>query len=263
MRMPAGLLLAGSLLSATPAVAAEWLHWQNNSLSYLNGDDFTVQPARQQTLTLEHADGWKYGDNFLFVDITRFNGEADAGSGASAWYGEFAPRLSLGKISGRPVSAGPVKDVLLAMAYEFGEGPVETWLVGPGIDLDVPGLDYLQLNVYRRQPRGGRAGDGQWQVTPVWALTLPVGRSDVLVDGFIDWVVDNRDGSHAQLHFNPQVKYDVGKAIGWTEKTVYVGVEYDYWKNKFGIDHDSHFGRDVLGGTDQNTASLLVKVHLP
>ena len=156
-----------------------------------------------------------------------------------------------------------MKDVLLAMAYEFGEGPVETWLVGPGIDLEIPRLDYLQLNVDSRQPRDGRAGDGQWQVTPVWAWTLPVGRSDVLVDGFIDWVVDNRDGSHAHLHFNPQVKYDLGKAFGWEEKTVYVGVEYDYWKNKFGIDHDGYLGREVLGGTDQNTASLLLKVHLP
>lgn len=262
-RMPAGLLLAGGMLSAVPAFAGEWLQWQDNSLSYLDGRDFTVQPARQQTLTLEHVDGWKYGDNFLFVDVTRFNGGTDAGTGASAWYGEFAPRLSLGKIAGRPVGVGPVKDVLLAMAYEFGEGPVETWLVGPGIDLDIPGLDYLQLNVYRRQPRDGRAGDGQWQVTPAWAWTLPVGRSDVLVDGFIDWVVDNRDGNHAHLHFNPQVKYDLGKAAGWGEKTVYVGVEYDYWKNKFGIDHDGYLGREVLGGTDQNTASLLVKVHLP
>ena len=70
-------------MSAVPAFAGEWLQWQDNSLSYLDGRDFTVQPARQQTLTLEHVDGWKYGDNFLFVDVTRFNGGTDAGTGAS------------------------------------------------------------------------------------------------------------------------------------------------------------------------------------
>ena len=261
-RLRAGLLFAGCLLPVAPAIAGEWLQWQDNSVTYLAGRDYTVNPGRQQTLTFEHADGWKYGDTFLFVDVTAFNGESDPGSGSVAWYGEVAPRLSLGKLSGHALAAGPVKDVLLATAYEFGEGDVESWLVGPGIDLDIPGFDYVQLNVYRRHPRHGD-GDAQWQVTPVWAWTVPVGRSDLLVDGFIDWVVDNGGGRHAHLHFNPQVKYDLGKAVGWGDKTVYVGVEYDYWKNKFGIDDDGTLGRDVLGGTDQNTASLLLKVHLP
>lgn len=261
-RMRAGLLLAGCLSPAVPAVAGEWLQWQDNSLTYLVGRDYTVSPDRQQTLTFEHANGWKYGDTFLFVDVTAFNGETDPGTGGVAWYGEFAPRFSLGKLSGRGLAAGPVRDVLLATAYEFGEGDVESWLVGPGVDLDIPGFDYVQLNVYRRHPRHGD-GEAQWQVTPVWAWTVPVGRSDLRVDGFIDWVVDNGRGRHAHLHFNPQVKYDLGKAAGWGEKTVYVGVEYDYWKNKFGIDDDGVLGRDVLGGTDQNTASLLLKVHLP
>jgi len=261
-RLRAGLLLAGCLSPAVPAVAGDWLQWQDNSITYLAGRDYTVNPDQQQTLTFEHANGWKYGDTFAFVDVTAFNGTVDPGTGSVAWYGEFAPRLSLGKLSGRGLALGPVKDVLLATAYEFGEGDVETWLVGPGVDLDIPGFDYVQLNAYRRHPRHG-SRDAQWQVTPVWAWTVPVGRSDLLLDGFIDWVVDNGRGRHAHLHVNPQVKYDLGKALGWGGKTVYVGVEYDYWKNKFGIDDDGVLGRDVLGGTDQNTASLLLKVHLP
>jgi len=40
----------------------------------------------------------------------------------------------------------------------------------------------------------------------------------------------------APLHANPQI-------------------EYDYWKNKYGIESISNFD------TDQNTASLLVNVH--
>jgi nucleoside-specific outer membrane channel protein Tsx len=34
-----------------------------------------------------------------------------------------------------------------------------------------------------------------------------------------------------------------------------VGVEYDYWKNKYGIEDSPAFE------TNQNTASLLVKLH--
>ena len=253
-------LLGGFLLAATPAHAGGWLLWQNNSLAYLNGSDFTIDPGRQQTLTLEHANGWKYGDTFAFLDITAFGGETHPSNGSVAYYGEFAPRFSLGKMLDRNVGAGPVSDVLLATAYEFGEGDVETVLVGVGIDLDVPGFDYLQLNTYRRHPRHGDGG--QWQITPVWAWTVPLGSSDLLIDGYIDWVVDNTEARHAHLHVNPQVKYDLGKALGGREKTVYVGIEYDYWKNKYAIADRGVLGR-ALGGTDQNTTSLLIKVHLP
>lgn len=256
-------LIVGCLICATPAVAADWLQWQNNSFSYLNGRDYTVSPSNQQTLTAEHANAWKYGDTFAFIDVTAFNGKADPSAGSATYYGEFSPRFSLGKVTGRAIGAGLVTDVLLATGYEFGEGDVESWLIGPGLDLKIPGFDYVQLNIYRRHSQHNRNGDRQWQVTPTWAWTTPFGRSDLLIDGFIDWVVDNGRTSHAHLHINPQVKYDLGKAVGWGPKIVYVGFEYDYWKNKYGIDNNGIVGRDIPGGTDQNTASLLLKVHLP
>jgi nucleoside-specific outer membrane channel protein Tsx len=109
-------------------------------------------------------------------------------------------------------------------------------------------------------------GDGVWQITPVWGYTLPVGNSDILIDGFIDWVVDNDRNSrgeeyHANFHFNPQIKYDLGKAMNWGEKQLYVGIEYDYWTNKYGIEDGGEFSRQVVGKTDQNTFSAIVKAH--
>ncbi|WP_434456771.1 hypothetical protein JQR85_15295 [Stutzerimonas urumqiensis] len=245
-------------LLATPAQAEDWLHWTDNSLTYLYGQDFTISPEIQQTVTFEHANGWKYGDTFLFIDSIHYNGETDDDS---SFYGEFSPRFSFGRLLGQDLSFGPVKDVLLATTYEFGEGDVESYLIGPGFSLAIPGFDFFNLNFYRREADGDRDGDGVWQVTPNWAITIPVGNSDIRIDGFMDWVVDNDEGYHSNLHFNPQIKYDLGKALNWGEKQLYVGIEYDYWKDKYGIDDDSFLGDEVLGGTDQNTASLLVKVH--
>ncbi|MNN83045.1 hypothetical protein D3C81_2000510 [compost metagenome] len=75
----------------------------------------------------------------------------------------------------------------------------------------------------------------------------------------MDWVTDNDSNSkgdyHANLHFNPQVKYDLGKALSFGEKQLYVGVEYDYWKDKYGIDDTGAFK------TNQSTTSFLVKFH--
>jgi len=252
------LMLAGTVLAGGQASAGDWMQWQSNSLTYLYGESFKVNPQNQQTLTYEHADGWKYGDDFLFVDNIFYNGKKDSGVGNNTLYGEFSPRLSFGKITGKDLSFGPIKDVLLAGTYEFGEGDVESWLIGPGFDLNLPGFDYFQLNFYNRTAKGSRPGDNIWQITPVWSYTIPVGTSDILIDGYMDWVPQNDKNSrgeyHANLHFNPQVKYDVGKALHMTPQKLYVGFEYDYWRNKYGIESTSGFD------TNQNTASFLVKV---
>ena len=259
-RFALGLSLTATLASGQ-ALAADLLQWQDNSLTYLNGIDFKVDPPKQQTVTFEHASGWSFGDLFIFVDGIKYNTEATNGAGdGHTFYGEISPRLSLGKISGADLSFGPIKDVLLAATYEFGEDDVESYLLGPAVDLNIPGFDYFQLNTYLRTTDGRRDGDNVWQITPVWSYTIPVGDSDLVIDGFMDWVVDNDDSYHANLHFNPQIKYDLAKAMGWG-KRFYVGVEYDYWSDKYGIDDDGFVGSEILGGTDQSAISLLAKAH--
>ncbi len=259
-RFALGLSLAATLASGQ-ALAADLLQWQDNSLTYLNGIDFKVDPPKQQTVTFEHASGWSFGDLFIFVDGIKYNTEATNGAGdGHTFYGELSPRLSLGKISGADLSFGPVKDVLLAATYEFGEDDVDSYLLGPAVDLNIPGFDYFQLNTYLRTTDGRRDGDNVWQITPVWSYTIPVGDSDLVIDGFMDWVVDNDDSYQANLHFNPQIKYDLAKAMGWG-KRFYVGVEYDYWSDKYGIDDDGFVGSEILGGTDQSAISLLAKAH--
>ena len=260
------LVLASALLAGGQAMAGDLLHWQNNSLTYLYGHDYKIDPEIQQTITFEHASGWSFGDLFFFTDLIKYNTDARNGNGdGHTYYGEFSPRLSFGKISGADLSFGPIKDVLLAFTYEFGEKDVDAYLLGPAVDLDIPGFDYFQLNTYLRKPDGSRPGKNVWQITPVWAYTIAVGESDILIDGFMDWVVDNdsnrRGDYHANLHFNPQIKYDLGKAMKWGEKQLYVGIEYDYWKNKYGIKDGGFVSDNFVGPTDQNTASLLVKAH--
>lgn len=259
IRTQTNVLLSGGLLAASQAMAGDLLLWQTNSLSYLYGKNFAINPSIQQTVTFEHVDKWKYGDNFLFVDKIFYNGQEDRNKGPHTFYGEFTPRFSFGKIFDRKLEFGPIKDVLLAMTYEYGEGESEAYLIGPGFDLKVPGFNYVTLNIFRRQTEGSRPGDGVWQITPGWSYSFPLGNSDVLIDGYLDWVVDNDENSrgtyHANLHINPQIKYDLGKALGWRQKQLYVGTEYSYWKNKYGIESSHNFD------TNQNTASLLVKVH--
>ncbi|MBD8094603.1 hypothetical protein IFT48_31885 [Pseudomonas fluorescens] len=255
------LTLTSSMLASGQALAEGFLLWQDNSLTYLYGKEFKVDPPKQQIITFSHASGWTFGDLYMFVDSIKYNTDATNGAGdGHSFYGEFSPRLSLGKISGADLSFGPIKDVLIAATYEFGEDDRESYLLGPALDLKVPGFDYFQLNTYYRRTDGNRDGSGVWQITPAWSYTTPIGNSDLVIDGYIDWVPDNDKSYHANFHFNPQIKYDVAKAFGFGKK-VYAGIEYSYWKNKYAIDNDGYVGSEVLGGTDQSVLMLMVRAH--
>ncbi|WXL26145.1 outer membrane protein OmpK [Ectopseudomonas mendocina] len=260
------LLMSTGLVIGGEAVASDLLHWQDNSLTYLYGHDYKIDPGIQQTVTFEHVSGWSVGDLFVFLDVIKYNTDATNGAGdGHTFYGEISPRLSFGKLTGRDLSFGLVKDVLISATYEFGEDDVDAYLIGPAVDLDIPGFDFFMLNTYLRTVDGNRAGSNTWQITPAWSYTIPVGNSDILIDGFMDWVVDNDENSRgeyqANLHFNPQIKYDLGKALSWGEKQLYVGIEYDYWKNKYGIKDGGFVSENFVGSTDQNTASFLLKAH--
>jgi nucleoside-specific outer membrane channel protein Tsx len=222
------------------------LLWQDNSLSALSGNHFRVDPQRQNTLTFEHASGWTFGDLFLFIDSTHFKGQP-----GSATYGEISPRLSLGKLRGQPLEFGPIRDVLLAATYEFGEGPVQSLLLGPGFDLAVPGFKFFQLNFYQRLPQQHQAGRS-WQITPVWSLPIA---ARVTFDGFMDYVVENDGNYQRNWHFNPQLKYDLGSHLGLNKGQVLAGIEYSYWHNKYGIADTPAFR------TTQSVSSLLLQVH--
>ena len=131
-----------------------------------------------------------------------------------------------------------VTDVLVAASLEFGSGTVETFTLGPSVDLNVPGFDYLHLGLMRRESlnRSGFNNSDGWQFVPTWSLTIPAGRSEWVIDGFAKWIfaTDHSD-YHPNFQFNPQIKYNIGKHLFRSDARVYLGIEYYYWSNKYGV----------------------------
>lgn len=205
--------------------AANAAEWSQTGAWLLHGDDFKPGPGDVTILRLEHASGWQYGDNYFFVDFL------DRGRGDTTLYGEFAPRLSLGKMTGTDLSVGPVSDWLLAGAVNAGED-FRAYLYGFGIDLSVPGFSYLQLNAYLRDDRA--LPGTSWQLTPVWHYPFSIGGLKFEFQGFIDFI-----GGEGPAHHNivaaPRLWLDLG-ALWEAPGRVHVGFEYWYWRNKFGIE---------------------------
>ncbi len=161
------------LLPSAPAVAKTWNAF-NAQLLY--DTDFKLEREKAETLTLEWINGWAYGDSFAFVDIRPLRGN-------SSFYGEWSPRLSFPRISGKAFSAEPVEDVLLSGTLEKGEG-FTNYLVGAAVYLDVPGFNFVQTNGYLRG-NPDLAGT-TWQVT-VWNATFETGPTHWMFDGYFDW----------------------------------------------------------------------------
>ena len=258
--------------AAEPTKADPFFLWTDNSISVLPyGWGYEVDPSEQSTLTFEHAHASKIGDLFVFVDFTKFH-NSNTGDDWN-WYGEISPRLSMGKILDTDLSFAlfgrslfEVKDVLLAGQYERGKesDEAEAVLLGVGFDLDVreagllgrfANFNYVQLNFYARAELADSQEDGfrDMQITAAASYPFEIGGSRFLIDGYFDWVL-GLGSEQSSFHLNPQIKLDVGHYWGEDGK-FYVGVEPDFWWDKYQIKDSSSFD------TNQQAISLLLKYH--
>lgn len=121
----------GLLLGMADSAMAE-LKWSSYSLSYLKGDDYEVGDSSREVLTVEHASGSTWGDNFFFLD------HLTSDDGSVSNYFELAPRLSFSYLSGTELAVGPVTDVYIATTREGGD--FNNYLYGVGVGLAVPGF---------------------------------------------------------------------------------------------------------------------------
>ena len=235
------------------AANADMILWSDMSVTGLSGKGYEVDADRQHTATFEYVAGTTWGDVFVFYDATSYDSKTQDNIG---FYGEISPRISMKKTFGAELGGDVLADVLLAFTLENGRGDVETFLSGVGFDWNVPGFNFVQTNVYYRS--GINTDSDGFQLTPVWNMDFKVGNSKIVFDGFADWVFNTSDDQYAtNLHINPQLKYDLGMALNGESgaNKLYVGVELDYWKNKYGIEDSKFFT------TNQTAASLLVKYH--
>lgn len=227
--------LGAALLISGPAQAE--LYWSDFSLSYLQGSDYEVGDPKRQVLTVEHASGSNWGDNFFFLDhLTRDDDTVEN-------YFELQPRLSLSYVTGKELKASIFKDFFVATQWEGGQ--FNNYMAGFGTTLDLPGFKYFHVNIY--QVKNDLWDDDQ-QLSLAWGAPFTIAGIEFLYDGFLDWSSAS-DTNAAEMNFTSQIKWNAGQLIG-SKSPFYIGMEYAYWTNKFGIK-----------GVDERNPCLLIKWH--
>lgn len=184
----------------------------------------TVPNGNVQTITLEHFSTWEYGANFFFVDMEKADYDNNGYAGTkdtSKTYAEWAPSLSFSKMSGKDVSFAFVKDVMLVGQINRGKN-FEADLLGMGAMLDVPGFNFVELDILARDDNFNKSTQ---QLTVAWNATFELG-VPLIFEGFIDYYgVDNGTTFISQ----PRLLLD-GKFFGEKTKNLQIGIEYFYYK---------------------------------
>ncbi len=243
MKRSVKILLLSLLLIALgvgSSMAAIWsstdvclLYGTQNQAIFFNDDTGALEGVDQDMtiLTLDHASAWKYGDNFFFFDISQpFDVD-------TAIYGEWHPRLSFGKMTGNDLSFAFVKDVLIATEINVNNGG-RVYLYGAGFDLDIPHFSFFSLNIFIRNDMGFDA-ETTYQISPAWNIPFTLGSARFEFAGFLDYSGSlGEDGAlgskESQLITQPQLLLDIGNFSG-KPRNFYAGIEFQYWKNKYGI----------------------------
>ena len=247
-RAPWCWTVVGTFLLAAPTMSAAQteFHYQYGKLA----NPFARTRHFTHILTVQQASSWSLGDSFVFIDILD-DGVAD-GFNDLEFYGEWYPTLSFGKLADRTVGGGPVRDVALIGGMNFdGDANVFKWLPGARLSWDVPGFIFFNtdltafIDASSGLERGGapRTGDS-FMFDVSWGAAFDLGSQSFWFTGHAEYIgaTTNELGDAVKgwILAQPQLGWDIGKAMTGSPNQLFLGVEYQYWWNKLGVDDDDN-----------------------
>ena len=226
-------------------------------------------------ITFQHASSWEYGENFYFFDYLNY-GQSEyerinSLNQTKEIYGEWYSSFSLSKLSNINFRYGAIRDIGLIAGFNFPVN-IDTIYYLPGIrlSLDLPNFTFSNLDFMAYiQNNASNIGNGisireenSWMVDFNWSYNFKILQSKWILEGHIEYV----NGSPITISQNnsitnskreswilaqPQLRYDISSSFDIPPNRLYIGLEFQYWKNKLGDK-----------STDEKTVLLLIVWHL-
>lgn len=247
MKTPLFSALTLSLMLSTGTVAAA--DWSNTQLHLNHGEfknPFSQQKANQTIYSLQHASGYRYGDNFFFIDYS--SDDLDDGYQDGDFYGEWYSTFSLGKLADLKFDNSPLQDVGLVMGFNAaGDAKVMKYLPGVKLSWNIDGFNFFSttLTGYIDDSRGVNAGGApketnSYMLDVAWGYPFTIGGQKFEFTGHVEYITgrDNEVGGDVKgwLLAQPILRWDLGHALEMPENQLMLGIEWQYWRNKLGTD---------------------------
>lgn len=257
-------------MSAADVTAAEWsdtsIGWRYGTKF---GEPFEGNDIHKNIIDFQHASGYKYGSNFFNVDLLMSdkNDPADGiqgKEGAQEAYIVYRHLLDIGKVLDKEFKyGGIIRGFGLTAGFDWntkndGYGSRKRMLVlGPTVMMDVPGFLNISLHeLWESNAPNGIQDRYSYDAHPALDIAwgIPIGESPFSFEGYFDWIAskgkDEFGGDTApETHLDMQIMLDVGRVAGGPKNTFKVGLEYEYWKNKFGNNHNGPAGSGAFAKT--------------
>lgn len=265
--------LAALIAACGTAAAADW---SDTSIGWRYGRKFAEPFGRndihKNVVDLQHASGYTYGTNFFNADLllsdSKDPSSPGATSGAHEVYIVYRHTLDFEKLFKSPLKFGPARGFGLTFGFDAnaktdaGYNSKKRMLaLGPTVFVDVPGflnVSVLQLwesnapyNGFTRVATPRYHYDPHPMLAAGWAI--PIGDTGLSFEGYLNWIAaKGKDefgaATKPETNFDAQVMYDVG-ALAGAKGRFKVGFEYQYWRNKFGNDHEGPAGPGAFAKT--------------
>ncbi|MDD2737124.1 MAG: hypothetical protein PHF56_24585 [Desulfuromonadaceae bacterium] len=200
------------LLASSPVRAEEYSSTDLQILytPFLNrndpdlGNGISSSSDKLTAARLEHFGTWKYGDNFLSVDLTEGSSVGGSSSGSfgsnsnAHLFLVYVPRFSLTKILNSQLD-GFVKNVYLAGRLERASyGSYRAENIGISFDLKIPGTAFFEQDFYARRTNYDK--ETEFLSRTVWLAPFSVGPVGMHFDGLaLIKSTDNGTNAFTQL----------------------------------------------------------------
>ena len=241
--------------------------WSDTALSWRYGqrfrEPFNPNDIKKHIFALTHASGYKYGSNYFNVDLLQSDRNDPASltqdEGAQEAYVVYRHTLDIGALRGAPLAYGAVKGVGLVLGFDWntkndiGYNSRKRMLVaGPALMWNVPGFLSTGLLLVHESnapsgafpPISGVRGRTTYDIHPMfsasWGIPIPEDWAPGWAfEGYLNFIgAKGRDevgnGTGAETNLDMQLMYDVGPHFGQPKKRFRIGLEYQFWNNKFG-----------------------------
>ncbi len=282
------LFLRCAALSALSAASlgAQAALWSDTSIGYRYGtsfaEPFNTQDIKKHIVNLNHASGYKYGSNFFNADLLLSDNKDPAGAGstngAQEVYIVYRHTLDLEKLTGNKFKYGFVRGVGLTGGFDAnaktdaGYNSKKRMIVaGPTLMIDVPGFLNVSLlglwesnapyNTFSKTSTPRYSYDPHLMLTGAWSIPFTLGLPAAF-EGFANVIAakgKNEFGGQTapETNIDMQLMFDVSSVTGAPAKTFKLGLEYQYWNNKFGNSHNGAAG----SGAQANTPMIRAEYH--
>ena len=278
MRTPMPLItrLSAALAASALAASAQAADWSDTSIGFRTGskfaEPFNSSDIKKNIVDLNHVSGYKYGSNFFNADFLVSDKKDPAGAGSSNGAQEvyivYRHTLDIEKLAGAPLKFGPVRGLGFTFGFDVNaktdagyNSKKRMAVFGPTVFVDLPGFLNASLLVLRESnaPYNTFSNTSTPRytykthpmLTAAWGI--PLGGTGLSFEGFANFIASkgkNEFGGNTkpETNIDAQIMYDLGALMDAKGKFK-LGLEYQYWKNKFGNDANGPAGKGAFAKT--------------